>query len=132
MIRNRPSAVMVIAIFNFIIGGFSLLSVFCGGFFLFIAAGGIKIPMPPGQESPLDMITDMYKSIPGFFVYSTVSMVLSAIAGLLAMVVGLVYTIAIMNPAMAAWQADWAAKHNLPRQQGEMNQVSSLVGGWEA
>jgi hypothetical protein len=80
--QQRPTAVLVMAILNFVWGGWKLMGFLCGGLgLLFILVLVKNLPAPPagpgGTVSPNPMadMWGMYESVPGFFPYTLVTTV---------------------------------------------------------
>jgi hypothetical protein len=141
--RYRPTAVTVIAILNFIIGGLTIVGLVCSGMLLLFAASVLKsVPPPPGGgPNPMTEMTDLFQSIPGYIPYMIVSAILGVImavvlivagVGLLKMrlwarracvvysvysilgaIGGFIYTTTVVNPAMERWQANLMARSGL-------------------
>jgi hypothetical protein len=92
MQRERPTAVLVIAIFNFILGGLGLIGSVCGGggIALLAALGSQAGPAgPPGQPNPFAEMAGMYNSIPGFIPYTLVTTLLGSVFCILLLVAGI-------------------------------------------
>ena len=136
---QRPAAVTVIAIMNFVLGGFGLLGALCGGLALvLIGSLASSMPAPPGQPNPLKELMGVVEAIPGFIPVMITSYVLGAIWSIVLIVAGIgllrlrrwartacliyavytllatlgstVYTFAVVQPAMEKWQAEFLAK----------------------
>jgi hypothetical protein len=140
MTRQRPTAVLIVAILNLVFGGLGVLAMLCGGLglLLLIALAANAPPPPGGGPNPLKELGDVFAKIPGYIPYMIVSSVLNSVMaialiiagiGLLKMrpwarwtsvgyavyaiastIVGLIYTLAVVNPAMAEWQRDFARR----------------------
>jgi hypothetical protein len=88
---QRPVGALVIAILNFVFGGFALLNIVCGGLsvlFLVIVLSNVPPPPPPPAGAParpdvraaLGVLWEGVVAIPGFVPYAVVSAVKSFIA----------------------------------------------------
>ena len=65
--ERRPTAVLVLAILNIVIGSLFTILALCSGLSLLLAPLLARvIPFPPGQPNPLLEMQDVYRSIPGF------------------------------------------------------------------
>lgn len=151
--EKRPTAVLVLAIFNFILGGAGILSNLCGGVMLLLLGKLASIvPTPPGQPNPMDEITGLYNSIPGFYAFTIADAVLSiglgillivagvgllkvkpqgrtlslvyAVAKIVVVVAGAVYAIGYVQPASEAWTKEFMAK--MTKQQPPGTPVPSI------
>jgi hypothetical protein len=141
MARKRPAVLTVMGILNIILGSLFLLCNLCLGILLLaMFGGGLDAKLFPGGVNPLSDMWDFMKvEVPGFAVITigemVANMVLSAILiiagiGLLAFrnwgrvlsiiygvftivvrVGGLVFTLAMVNPATARWQQDFQRRH---------------------
>ncbi len=138
-VQQRPTAVTVIAVINFIVGGLGLLGLLCGGaalLFLFSVLGNVN--PPPGQPNPLKEVQGLFESIPGYIPFIIASSVLGGIWAIVLIVAGVgllrmrrwarlaclvyaiytilgtvgstIYTFAVVIPATEKWQADFEAK----------------------
>jgi hypothetical protein len=142
MQRERPTTVLVLAIFNFVLGGMGVMSMLClggmGALFLAMA----NVTPPPGQPNPMKEVWGMYEAIPGFIPYTIATTLLGVVLAVLLIIagfgllrmqtwarticiayaiiailmggVGLVYQLTTANPAMATWQMENARKKGIP------------------
>ncbi|HMC66536.1 MAG TPA: hypothetical protein VKI65_16495 [Gemmataceae bacterium] len=139
MNRQRPTVVLVMAILNFVFGGLGFFWVICAGLGLLVVVSLAKNAPPPpgGGRNPLADLSEMFNSIPGFIPYTIIASILGLIVdivlivagigllkmkpwarwtcvaygfyGIVASLGGLVYTLTVVNPAMAQWQQKQAA-----------------------
>jgi hypothetical protein len=69
MTRERPPILLVVAILNFVFGGWGILSAGCGGLGLLVAAN-MRFPAPPGPggvSKPMpNIVTFMEQHLPGY------------------------------------------------------------------
>jgi hypothetical protein len=132
---QRPAAVTVIAVINFVLGGLGLLGTCCGGVALLVLSSlAGSMPAPPGQPNPLKEMQTLFESIPGYIPFMIASAILGAIAAIVLIVAGIgllrmrrwaritcliyavytilstlggtVYTFVVVTPAMEKWQAE--------------------------
>ena len=152
MQNKRPTAVLVMAILNFVFGAIAIFSVMCGGVAM-LAMGSLakSIPAPKGGPNPLVEMTGMFESIPGYIPYMIVGSILRLIAAIALIVAGvgllkmrpwarwtsagygifsiaiavfdLVYTVTLVNPAMQRWQEQFI------RRQGGVMPPGGNIGG---
>ncbi len=139
MTPNRPKAVLVIAILNFVFGGLWLLYLTCVGIVvsLFAVIAKNMPPPPPGQPNPMEVLR-VFEAVPGYIqvlIVAGVSAVLihvvlivagfgllkmrpwgrwASVAYAVVMIVGVIafttYTIVFVNPAVIAWAEDFNRK----------------------
>jgi len=151
--RQRPVAVLVMAILNFVFGGLGLLCLTCGAIGFLAAASLLKsIPAPSGGgPNPAAEITGMFDSIPGYIPYMITTTILGVVMAIVLIVAGvgllnmrpwarwtcvvystytilaslftLFYTVTVVNPAIRKWQIDF-----MRRQGGFGPPPSSGVG----
>jgi hypothetical protein len=135
--RHRPTAVLVMAILNFIWGGLGIICLSCGAAMLLMMNSLFKsIPPPPGGgPNPATAFTGLFDSIPGYIPYMVATTIIGVCMAILLIVAGiglinmqpwarwacliystyhilaalftLFYTITVVNPAMRKWQADF-------------------------
>jgi hypothetical protein len=138
-VQKRPTAVTVIAIINFVLGGLALLNLLCGGLALALLAWMAgNMPVPAGQPNPFKEMEGLFKSIPGFIPTVIAKTSLDLVLAIVLIVAGVgllrmrrwartacliyaavtilatlgytVYNFAVVLPAMEKWQADFQAK----------------------
>ena len=137
--EDRPTALVAAAVLNFLFGGLAVLGALGGGLsILAIPLLARVIPTLPGGPNVMQEMADLYGSIPGFLLYTAVSMVGSLVMGVLLIVAGFgllsvrprarrlcviwciytivmttagtVYTFVVVNPAVEKWTADFQQK----------------------
>jgi hypothetical protein len=143
MQRERPTAVLVLAILNFVFGGLGIAALCCGAMAAGLLAAVFNLaPTPrPGQPAPPNLM-EMFQSIPGYIPFLIVSLILGllvsilliisgvgllrmqnwarvvclvyAIYTLLSTIGGTVYTLTVVNPATDAWERDYARRTGTP------------------
>lgn len=154
MQRNRPTAVLVMAILNFVMGAIYLLSYSCGGLAL-IGLRAMKNMAPPAGKgpNPFGEMYDMYESIPGFIALTITFSILAIAMAILLIVAGMgllkmrpwarqacvaysiygilsglfsfVYTLTLANPAIVKWQEE-----TMQRQGRAIPSLSSISGSF--
>jgi hypothetical protein len=90
-VQKRPTAVTVIAVLNFVIGGLGLLGLLCGGLGMLLLGSLVSnMPAPPqGQPNPLKEMMAFYESVPGYIPFMIVSAVLGGIMAVVLIVAGI-------------------------------------------
>jgi hypothetical protein len=162
MQRERPTAVLVMAILNFVVGGFNLLALLCGGGALALVLGFASSlpPGPGGQPNPLQEMGKVFKDIPGYIPVLIGQTILGFVLAIVLIVAGFgmlkmapwsrtlcniyagvtlivtlgatVYTLTVVNPAMARWQEDFQKKFpgaGAGGQQDPVTQAATAVCG---
>jgi hypothetical protein len=143
MPRERPTAILVMAILNFVFGGLYILFLICGGISIAVTAVFAKnMPTPKGQPNPFEEVTGMYDAIPGFYAFTATTSTLMLLFCILLVVAGigllkmqpwarwacivyaaytlfaasisLMYNLALAIPAMQQWRTEYMAKINRP------------------
>lgn len=163
MTPQRPPVLVVMAVLNFVFGGFGLVALLCLGA-IALCFGSMASQAPPGPRgspNPMQEMWGMYQSIPGFIPYTVVTSIMGLVmatllivAGIgllkvrpwarvlcviysvytiLATIGGLIYSIAIVNPAIELWQQDLNRRMAgggppPPTMGGGANNVMSVAG----
>jgi hypothetical protein len=131
------------AILNFIFGGMGLAGALClGASLVFVYALKGSVPPGPGGVNPFEQIAGSWDAIPGGIPYLIVSTVLNVLICIALIVAGMgllkmrpwarwlcigysivsilmtaaatVFALTISNPAVTAYQQEYARKHGLP------------------
>jgi hypothetical protein len=156
MIRQpRPTAVLVIAIINFVFAGLLLVQELCGGFSLLIMPLFKNMPTVPGQPNVYAEMMRLYDSIPGFYALTIYNIIAGVVFGILLIVasigllrlrpwgrrccIGLavygilavtawhVYQFVVVRPATERWMAEYVEK--MGPQMGPMMSMMNVAGG---
>jgi hypothetical protein len=137
-VQKRPTAVTVIAVINFVLGGLNLLGVCCTGGFMGLFVMLARAQPAQGQPNPMKDLMDVFVAIPGYVPFLIASTVLGTILAIVLIVAGVgllrmrgwarmacmvyavitilatlgntIYTVAVANPAMQKGMAEWQAK----------------------
>jgi hypothetical protein len=165
MAKKRPTAVTVMAILNLVFGGLGMLCYLCFGILIVILMAALKQPgQDPKLIQAKEVIDSMTREVPGLIPFLVFGSVLGVILAIILIVGGigllnmqnwarvlcivysivsivaqlgsLVYRLAVLNPALAQWERNWAALHGGPaRVEGGplgsnalVNNVSEVVG----
>jgi hypothetical protein len=137
MTQRRPTAVLVMAILNFIYGGWGVFGSLCGGAMYYIF---LNLPEPaPGQPNPFpNPMKFLAKEIPGYTAYMTVSVMVGFVMATALIIAGIgllrlrpwarwlcilyaillpvvqvgfiSYSLLYVNPVLAKWSAEQARK----------------------
>jgi hypothetical protein len=137
--KKRPTALLVVAIINMVVGGLLLVNTCCGGISLMLMPALLKnLPLPPGQANPYEGIMALYDRVPGLFAYTiyqflayfTIGVVLivasigllrlrpwarrvcTAVSGytIFAVLAHVAYQLTVVQPATQEFMADYTAK----------------------
>jgi hypothetical protein len=152
--QNRPTAVLVVAIINMVIGGLLLFNTCCGVVGLGLMATLLKnLPLPPGQPNPYEGMMGIYDRVPGLFAYTIYQFLAQFVVGValiaagigllkvrpwarricalvsvytfLAVIAHVAYQIAVVQPATKEFMEDYAAKM-VPRGSAFPSQIMSM------
>ncbi len=100
---QRPVGALVIAILNFVFGGFGLMGIVCGGLYVLFVVIVLSVapipPPPPGQPDPMGpprLLLEELQAIPGFIPYVAISAIQSFVMPFLLLISG--YGLVKMRP----------------------------------
>jgi hypothetical protein len=153
--RHRPTAIVVLAVLNFVFAGLGILSVLCGAILFWVtmaivtAINMVSVPATGEQTSAA------LQSIPGFVPYmiassllDTIMALLIAIAGfgllsmrpwarwlsvvygiytILASLFGIIYTLTVINPTIQSWQVELARRQGTAPPPASAGDVTRLA-----
>jgi hypothetical protein len=157
----RPAAVLVMAILNLVFGILGLVGTCfgVGGMVILYLIFKNMPPPPPGQPNPLDAVLKMFDQIPGYVPFAIGSLIVGAVFsilltacgfgllkvrpwarigslvyavfGILQAIGGTIYTIAVVNPALANLFQQQQAQGGPPNpmvSDPTINNISAIAG----